>query len=140
MGVQLIPLKLLTPYETKEFTLDLLKDTNISDSQDKKKRGQIEAELTFVPFKENSLKFSGPLVAYGRKESSDDKPSDDGALSGAGLLLVMLQGAEEVEGQSHNNPYALVLFRGERKKTKVKFSLFGLCKLFRFAFCILTIM
>ncbi|XP_024020894.1 synaptotagmin-3 isoform X2 [Morus notabilis] len=119
LGVQLIPLKLLTPYETKEFTLDLLKDTNISDSQDKKRRGQIEAELTFVPFKENNLKFSGPLVVYGRKESSDDKPSDDGALSGAGLLSVMLQGAEEVEGQSHNNPYALVLFRGERKKTKM---------------------
>lgn len=120
LGVQLIPLKLLTPYETKEFTLSLLKDTNISDSQKKKKkRGQIEVELTFVPFKENSLKYIGPSDAYGRKESSNDEALDDGALSGAGLLSVLVQGAEEVEGQSHNNPYALVLYRGERKKTKM---------------------
>lgn len=119
LGVQLIPLKQLTPYETKEFTLSLLKDTNISDSREKKKRGQIEVELTFVPFKENSLKYSGPSDAYGRKESCNDEALDDGALGGAGLLSVLVQGAEEVEGQSHNNPYALVLYRGERKKTKM---------------------
>lgn len=119
LGVQLIPLKQLTPYETKEFTLSLLKDTNISDSQEKKKRGQIEVELTFVPFKENSLKYIGPSDAYGRKESCNDEALDDGALRGAGLLSVLVQGAEEVEGQSHNNPYALVLYRGERKKTKM---------------------
>ncbi|GMN51059.1 hypothetical protein TIFTF001_020213 [Ficus carica] len=119
LGVQLIPLKQLTPYETKEFTLSLLKDTNISDSQEKKKRGQIEVELTFVPFKENSLKYIGPSDAYGRKESCNDEALDDGALRGAGLLSVLVEGAEEVEGQSHNNPYALVLYRGERKKTKI---------------------
>lgn len=104
----------------------MLKDTNISDSQEKKKRGQIEVELTFVPFKENSLKYIGPSDAFGRKESCNDEALDDGALSGAGLLSVLVQGAEEVEGQSHNNPYALILYRGERKKTKVNFHLFGL--------------
>ncbi|PON67979.1 Synaptotagmin-like mitochondrial-lipid-binding domain containing protein [Trema orientale] len=119
LGVQTIPLKLLTPYERKEFKLDLLKDTNLSDSREKKKRGQVEVELTFVPFKENSIKYnSGPLDAYGRKESGIDRASDDGAFGRAGLLSVLVQGAEDVEGQSHNNPYALVFFRGERKKTK----------------------
>ena len=123
--MQLVPLKLLTPYETKEFTLDLLKDTDTSDSQNKKKRGQIEVELTFVPFKENSMKCnSGPLDGYRRRENGTDRSSDDGAFGGAGLLSVLVQGAEDVEGQSHNNPYAVVLFRGERKKTKVNFLVF----------------
>ena len=115
----MFPLKELSPYERKDLTLDLLKDTNISD--DKKRRGQIELELTFVPFKENSMKYTGPLDAYARNDSGTDRASDDGALGGAGLLSVLVQGAEEVEGQSHSNPYALVLFRGEKKKTKVNF-------------------
>lgn len=125
MGIQLVPLKQLTPYEAKEFTLDLLKDTNLSESQDKKKRGRIEVQLNFVPFKENSIKYnSGPLDAYGKKESGSNRALDEGAFGGAGLLSVLVQGAEDVEGQSHNNPYALVFFRGERKKTKVNLLVF----------------
>ncbi|KAJ7970451.1 synaptotagmin-3 [Quillaja saponaria] len=119
LGKQLVPLKLLSPYEKKEFTLDLLKDTNISDLQSKKRRGQIMLELTFVPFKEDSSKFSEPLDEYARKESGISRISDDEALDGAGLLSVLVQGAAEVEGERHNNPYALVLFRGEKKKTKM---------------------
>lgn len=119
----MVPLKLLTPYDTKELTLNLLKDTNVSDSQNKKNRGQIEVELTFVPFKEDSSKFSESLVAYSRKESGAyTAMSDDGTPTGAGLLLVMIHGAEDVDGERHNNPYALIFFRGERKKTKVKLS------------------
>ncbi|KAJ7975054.1 synaptotagmin-3 [Quillaja saponaria] len=118
LGMQLVPLKLLSPYETKEFKLDLLKDTNISEPQAKRQRGQLMVELTFVPFKEDSAKFSGPLDGYVKKESGINRVSDDEPLGGAGLLSVLVQGAEEVEGERHNNPYALVLYRGEKKRTK----------------------
>ncbi|KAG5237747.1 synaptotagmin [Salix suchowensis] len=115
-----VPLKVLTHRETKEFTLDLLSHTNISDSQDKKKRGQIVLELTYVPFRVDSIEFSGPLGGNdGRGSASGKSSSDDESLSGAGLLSVNVQGAEDVEGKHHRNPYALVLFRGERKKTKM---------------------
>ncbi|XP_020532465.1 synaptotagmin-3 isoform X2 [Jatropha curcas] len=114
LGMQLVPLKTLTPYDTKELTLDLLKHTNISDPQDKKRRGKIVLQLSFVPFKADSAKFNDPLdVGNGNKSSDDER------LSGAGLLSVFVQGAEDVEGEHHCNPYAVVLFRGERKKTKM---------------------
>ncbi|XP_028773594.1 synaptotagmin-3 [Neltuma alba] len=112
LGMQLIPLKLLKPCESKEFTLDLLKDTNVSEPPNKKPRGQIVVDLTFAPFREESSKFGGHL------ENGSDRVSDDD-VQGAGLLSVLIQEAEEVEGKSHNNPYALVFFRGERKKTKM---------------------
>ncbi|KAL9402671.1 hypothetical protein Peur_006520 [Populus x canadensis] len=119
LGMQLVPLKVLTPRETKDFTLDLLKHTNISDSRDKKQRGQIVVELTYVPFREDSIKFSGPLDGNGEMGSVSGRSTPEEApLSGAGLLSVMVQGAEDVEGKRHHNPYALVLFRGERKRTK----------------------
>uniref|UniRef100_A0A6M2EEX0 Uncharacterized protein n=1 Tax=Populus davidiana TaxID=266767 RepID=A0A6M2EEX0_9ROSI len=120
LGMQLVPLKVLTPRETKDFTLDLLKHTNISDSRDKKQRGQIVVELTYVPFREDSIKFSGPLDGNGEMGSVSGRssPEEEAPLSGAGLLSVMVQGAEDVEGKRHHNPYALVLFRGERKRTK----------------------
>ncbi|CAL5343473.1 unnamed protein product [Camellia sinensis] len=119
LGMQIIPLKLLTPNETKEFVLDLLKHTGISDPHDKKHRGQIVLELTYDPFKEGD-EFSGPLDGgYGRMESGIHRASENDSPGGAGLLLVTVCGAEDVEGERHNNPYALVLFRGERRKSKV---------------------
>lgn len=121
--MQLVPLKKLTAGETKEFTLDLLKNSSMSDSQEKKQRGQLMVELAYVPFKEDSIKAIELMDGYGRRESGIDRSSDEEVLSGAGLLSVMVVGAEDVEGESHNNPYALVLFRGEKKKTKVKFLL-----------------
>ncbi|XP_048134907.1 synaptotagmin-3 isoform X2 [Rhodamnia argentea] len=119
LGMQLVPLNLLKPQEKKEFVLDLLKHTDISDHQDKKRRGQLVVELTFVPFKEEGGSFDGLPNGYGRIESGVNKGSNDNALSGAGLLSVIVQGAEDVEGERHNNPYALVIFRGEKKKTKM---------------------
>ncbi|KAI4346323.1 hypothetical protein L6164_007230 [Bauhinia variegata] len=118
LGMQLIPLKLLAPYETKPFTLDLLKDTNI-EHPNKKHRGQIMVELTFIPFKEDSIKFSGRLEGSGRKENGSDSISDDEIQDGAGLLSVLIQEAAEVEGKHHNNPYAVVLFGGEKRRTKM---------------------
>ncbi|KAK9913216.1 hypothetical protein M0R45_037039 [Rubus argutus] len=130
IGMQLVPLKTLIPLEMKEFKLDLLKDTNVAtDFQSKKQRGQLVVELKFVPFKEERGRFSGPLDLLESKEhgsnesginevsSSSDCGTNGSTFSGAGLLSVMIQGAEDVEGRCHNNPYALILFRGEKKKT-----------------------
>ncbi|CAI8604115.1 unnamed protein product [Vicia faba] len=119
LGMQLVPLKLLKPYENKEFMLDLLKDTNINETPNKKFRGQIVVDLTFVPFKEDSMKFGGSSEGYVRKDSGIDSISDDEVQEGAGLLSVVIQGADEVEGDHHSNPYAILTFRGEKKRTKM---------------------
>ncbi|KAK7379744.1 hypothetical protein VNO78_34262 [Psophocarpus tetragonolobus] len=119
LGMQLVPLKLLKPYENKEFTLDLLKDTNLNETPHKKPRGKIVVDLTFVPFKEDSSKFGGPSEGYSRKESGIDIVSDDEVQEGAGLLSVVIQEAEEVEAAHHNNPFAVLTFRGEKKRTKI---------------------
>jgi len=122
LGMQLVPLKLLKPYENKEFTLDLLKDTNVNETPNKKFRGQIVVDMTFVPFREDSMKFGGSSEGYVRKDSGIDSVSDDEVQEGAGLLSVVVQEADEVEGH-HNNPFAVITFRGEKKRTKVKFLL-----------------
>ncbi|KAJ0047097.1 hypothetical protein Pint_06025 [Pistacia integerrima] len=122
LGMQLVPLKVLTPNETKEFTLDLLKHTHITDPKDKSHRGQIVVELTYVPFREDSCKFSTALSEkYSTKDSGINQSFNvnQETLGRAGLLSVIVQGAEDVEGERHNNPYTLVLFRGEKKKTKL---------------------
>ncbi|KAM7531731.1 hypothetical protein LguiB_035141 [Lonicera macranthoides] len=119
LGMQVVPLKMLAPYEMKEVTLDLLKNMNPNDPQNKKPRGQIMVQLTFIPFKEDNDtgRSSGPLHRHSRTESIG-KASEDSSLCTAGLLLVTIIAAEDVEGRHRNDPYALVLFRGEKKKTK----------------------
>ncbi|KAM7526207.1 hypothetical protein LguiA_016109 [Lonicera macranthoides] len=119
LGMQVVPLKMLAPYEMKEFTLDLLKNMNPNDPQNKKPRGQVMVQLTFIPFKEDNDtgRSSGPLHRHSRTESIG-KASEDSSLCTAGLLLVTIIAAEDVEGRHRNDPYALVLFRGEKKKTK----------------------
>jgi hypothetical protein len=119
LGMQVVPLRLLTPHETKGFKLNLVKNTNPNDSQNHKSRGKLVVELTFKPFKEDNERFSGPLNGYGTKANIVGMASDDMSLHRAGLLLVLLQGAEDVEGKHHNNPYALLTYGGEQKKTKV---------------------
>ncbi|WOL04274.1 synaptotagmin-3 isoform X1 [Canna indica] len=115
LGMQVVPLSLLTPHETKEFTLDLLKNLNHNDPQNKRNRGKVIVQLTFDPFKEDSGSFSKILD---EKLSGIDRGIQDESCNG-GLLLVTIEGAEDVEGKRHTNPYAKVLFRGEKKKTKV---------------------
>ncbi|XP_061999818.1 synaptotagmin-3-like isoform X1 [Rosa rugosa] len=132
IGRQLVPLKTLTPFEMKEFKLDLLRDSSKDTTcfQSKKQRGQLVVELKFVPFKEERGRFSGPLDFCEPKENgttnenginevslSSDDGSNGSTLGGAGLLSVTIQGAEDVEGKCHNNPYAMILYRGEMKKT-----------------------
>lgn len=119
LGMQVVPLKLLAPHEKKEFSLNLFKNTNPNDIHNKKQRGKIMVELTFIPFKEENERLSGPLdQGYIRKESIV-KAAEDTPLYGAGLLVITVLGAEDVEGKHHTNPCALIFFRGEQKKTKM---------------------
>ncbi|XP_042467887.1 synaptotagmin-3-like [Zingiber officinale] len=109
-------LDVLFPHETKEFTVDLLKNMNPNDPQNKRNRGKIVLHLTFDPFKEDTGTFSKVLE---EKLSSIDSGIQDASGNG-GLLLVIVEAAEDVEGKHHTNPYAVVLLRGEKKKTKVQ--------------------
>ncbi|RRT84734.1 hypothetical protein B296_00013521 [Ensete ventricosum] len=115
LGMQVIPLSLLTPHETKEFTLDLLKNLNPNDPQNTRNRGKIIVQLTFDPFKEDNGSFN---MGLDEKLSGSDRATLDTSYNG-GLLLVTVEAAEDVEGKRHTNPYAMILFRGEKKKTKV---------------------
>lgn len=117
LGMQLIPLKLLVPHERKEFAMNLLKNINPNDTRDKKQRGKIMLDLTFVPFKEDYER-SGSLVLQNSMNRSSIKRSESSHGYGAGLLFITVVGAEDVEGKHHTNPYALVVFRGDMKKTK----------------------
>ena len=98
LGMQIVPLRLLTPHETKEFTLNLVKNTNPNDPHDKKWRGKLVVELTFKPFIDDSELFSGSLHGSGKSEDMVGKGSEDVSLNRAGLLLVLLQGAEMLRG------------------------------------------
>ncbi|XP_028098298.1 synaptotagmin-3-like isoform X2 [Camellia sinensis] len=118
LGMQVIPLKLLMPHEKKEFTLDLLHSMKPDDPHNKKPRGKITVEMTFNPFKQDNERFSRPLERHEWIECVG-KASQDMSFSSAGLLLVTVIGAKDVEGKHHNNPYSLVYFKGEQKKTKV---------------------
>ncbi|CAA7033956.1 unnamed protein product [Microthlaspi erraticum] len=124
LGMQMIPLQKVNPGEKKVFNLDLIKNSNVvMDPLDKKQRGKLELDIRYVPFREESLKSrTENQDEYQRKESRSEKPSedDDDFLSEAGLLTVVIQSAKDVEGKKkHTNPYAFVLFRGEKKRTKM---------------------
>ncbi|KAJ9554812.1 hypothetical protein OSB04_009426 [Centaurea solstitialis] len=111
------PLKQLAPKETKEFVVDLVRNLDPNDECNKKPRGSITVELTFVPFVEAPINCNGPIELYMRRESVP-KSVQNSLMNRAGLLLVTVVGAQDVEGKHHNNPYALVVFKGERRKTK----------------------
>lgn len=119
LGMQVVPLRVLAPHEAKEFTLDLLKNQNPNDPHNKRPRGKVVVELKFDPFKEENGRFSGPLDAHVRDQSGASSISEDESFSGSGLLLVTVVGAQDVVGKRHNNPYAVILFKGERRRTKV---------------------
>lgn len=76
LGMQVVPLRSLTPNETKELTLDLVKNTNPNDPHYKKWRGQLVVELTFSLFREESKRLSGPLDRFERKESEVGKATE----------------------------------------------------------------
>ncbi|XP_068639958.1 synaptotagmin-1-like [Aristolochia californica] len=112
MGMNVIPLKELTPEETKTLTLDLLKSMDPNDAQNEKSRGQLVLELTYKPFKEEEL-----AKDYTEDANAVEK-APDGTPSGGGMLVVIVHEALDVEGKHHTNPYVRILYRGEEKKTK----------------------
>lgn len=111
MGMNVVPLKEITPDEPNVMTLDLLKNLDKNDSQDDKFRGQLVVELTYKPFKEEDM-------------SKDlDKPlqkAPEGTPPSGGVLVVIVHEAQDVEGKHHTNPYVRVIFKGEERKTKVR--------------------
>jgi hypothetical protein len=111
MGMNVVPLKELTPEEPKIMTLELLKNMDLNDPQNEKSRGQLMVELTYKPFKEDNVNLSF-------KEQVEQK-APEGTPAGGGLLLVIVHEAQDVEGKHHTNPYVRLLFRGEEKRTKV---------------------
>ncbi|KAJ8754096.1 hypothetical protein K2173_001994 [Erythroxylum novogranatense] len=119
LGMQVVPLKTLTPHETKAFTLVLAKNENPNDPENKKPRGKLMIELTFKPFREEGERFSGLLDCSDHTQSESRNVSRDLSLNKGGLLVVTVQGAEKVEGKRHNNPYAVIMFRGDLKQTKI---------------------
>ncbi|KAL5995643.1 Synaptotagmin-2 [Asimina triloba] len=112
MGMNVFPLKDLTPDESKTLTLDLLKNMDPNDVQNEKSRGQIMLELVYKPFKEgNAPKEFG-------EEANEIEKAPQGTPSGGGLLVVIINEAQDLEGKHHTNPYVRILFRGEERKTK----------------------
>ncbi|KAG7012905.1 Synaptotagmin-3 [Cucurbita argyrosperma subsp. argyrosperma] len=129
LGMQLVPLNLLTPYNTKELVLDLQKNTDINDPQNKKPRGKLEVELMYTPLREESMRFlensNSDVQSESRSnvdiqsESRSNVEPENQTSDRAGVLSVKVQGARNVEGEKHNNPYAVIHLRGEKRKTKM---------------------
>ncbi|XP_022966785.1 synaptotagmin-3-like [Cucurbita maxima] len=129
LGMQLVPLNMLTPYNTKELVLDLQKNTDINDPQNKKPRGKLEVELMYTPLREESMRAlensNSDVQSESRSnvdiqsESRSNVEPENQTSDRAGVLSVKVQGAWNVEGEKHNNPYAVIHLRGEKRKTKM---------------------
>ncbi|KAH9625474.1 hypothetical protein KSS87_008137 [Heliosperma pusillum] len=111
MGINVVPLKDLTPDETKELSLPLLKTLDPNDVQNEKSRGQLFLEIRFKSFK-------GEDVRVDPEDSGEVEKAPEGTPAGGGMLVIIIHQAQDVEGKHHTNPYVRLLFRGEEKKTK----------------------
>lgn len=118
--MQVIPLKELTPEEPKTLTLELVKNMDLIET-DEKSRGQIVVELLYSPFKEDALRGEVDDGTGGLEKAPEGTPA------GGGLLVLTVHEAEDLEGKHHTNPYARIIFKGEERKTKV----FFFCRKFR---------
>lgn len=98
--------------------MELVKNMNPNDPRNKKPRGSITVELNFVPFVEDTMGFNGPIDLFMKKETIP-KTLESSYVNRAGLLVVTVIGAKDLDGKRHNNPFALVIFKGEKRKTKV---------------------
>ncbi|CAN1824578.1 SYT2 [Linum perenne] len=112
MGMNVVPLKDLTPDEPKVMTLELLKNMDPNDVQNEKSRGQLVAELLYKPFKEDEVPHAVEEANGGVEKAPEGTPS------GGGMLVVIVHEAQDVEGKNHTNPYVKITFRGEERKTK----------------------
>ncbi|KAJ0663462.1 putative C2 domain, synaptotagmin-like mitochondrial-lipid-binding domain, C2 domain superfamily [Helianthus annuus] len=118
LGMQVIPLMVLKPNEKKELTIGLVKNLDSNDPRNRKPRGSITVELTFVPFVDDTASLNGPIDLYMRKQTVSKKLGSS-FVNRAGLLTVTIISAKSVEGKHHNNPFALVVFKGDKRKTKI---------------------
>ncbi|KAM0045503.1 putative C2 domain, synaptotagmin-like mitochondrial-lipid-binding domain, C2 domain superfamily [Helianthus debilis subsp. tardiflorus] len=118
LGMQVIPLMVLKPNEKKELTIGLVKNLDSNDPRNRKPRGSITVELTFVPFVDDTTSLNGPIDLYMRKQTVSKKLGSS-FVNRAGLLTVTVISAKSVEGKHHNNPFALVVFKGDKRKTKI---------------------
>nr|XP_043617439.1 probable receptor-like protein kinase At5g20050 [Erigeron canadensis] len=112
MGMNVVPLKEVTPDEEKVMTLELLKNMDPYDAQNEKSRGQIIIELSYKPFTIDE-------VPTDDEDENAIEMAPDGTPVGGGLLVVKILHANDLEGKHHTNPYVCVLFRGEERKTKL---------------------
>ncbi|KAG8070574.1 hypothetical protein GUJ93_ZPchr0006g43170 [Zizania palustris] len=112
IGMNVVPLKDLVPYEAKSLTLNLLKTMDANDPANEKSRGQLTVDVTYNPFKE------GDSDVDTSDESGIIEKAPDGTPEGGGLLVVIVHEAQDVEGKHHTNPYVRILFKGEERKTK----------------------
>ncbi|KAJ4964296.1 hypothetical protein NE237_024235 [Protea cynaroides] len=111
MGMNVILLKDLPPYEPKVLTLDLLKNMDPNDVQNEKSRGQFVVEVTYKPFKEEDM-------PKDFEDSNEVQKAPEGTPAGGGVLVIIVHEAEDLEGKYHTNPYVRILFMGEERKTK----------------------
>lgn len=111
MGMNMVPLKELTPEEPKVMTLELLKNMDPNDVQNEKSRGQLIIELVYNPFKDNE-------VPVDTEDSTAVQKAPEGTPETGGLLVVIIHEAQDLEGKHHTNPSVRLLFRGEEKRTK----------------------
>lgn len=112
MGMNVIPLKDVTPEEPKEITVNLLKNMDLNDAQNEKNRGEIVLKVLYKPFKEDE-------TPVDEEDPNSVQKAPEGTPATGGLLAVIVHEATDVEGKHHTNPYVRLLFRGEEKKTKV---------------------
>lgn len=115
MGMNVIPLKEITPDEPKVVTLNLLKTMDPNDPENEKLRGQLTVEVLYKPFKEDELPQSA-------EDSNAIEKAPEGTPASGGLLVIIVHEAEDVEGKHHTNPYVRLLFKGEERKTKVLYT------------------
>ncbi|KAI6687660.1 hypothetical protein NL676_024488 [Syzygium grande] len=111
MGMNVIPLKELTPEEPKIMTLNLLKNMDPNDVQNEKSRGDLVVEVVYKPFKEDE-------IPDDLEDSNAVDKAPEGTPAGGGLLVVIVHEAQDLEGKHHTNPYVRLFFRGEERKTK----------------------
>ncbi|XP_043812478.1 synaptotagmin-2 isoform X2 [Manihot esculenta] len=112
MGMNVVPLKELTPDEPRVMTLNLLKNMDPNDAENEKSRGQLVVELEYKPFKEDN-------IPNDIADPNAVEKAPEGTPAGGGLFVVIVHEAQDVEGKHHTNPYVRLLFRGEERRTKL---------------------
>jgi Ca2+-dependent lipid-binding protein len=115
LGMQIVPLADLEELVPKTMTVPLLKNMDANDETNTKKfRGELTFEMTYKPFKNDD---NLPDVAEEAMNGVEKAP--EGTPETGGLLVVTVHEGEDLEGKHHTNPFARVIFKGDKKETPV---------------------